>query len=172
MCARAHLSCEKLSRKSVATLGWRANNVRPYSLYDVLMTRKRRLAGYPRNAARVWWSTSSPAIQPQQPQADGNAERDSTIKKQQAPIAGACCFCSANRKGSPGGELSPKVTEGWLDGGFAPWGHPSPAYAGAPLQGSLLGFMFFYNSYAGAASLTPRETYGYYNLISRWGTAK
>ena len=32
--ARAHLSCEKLSRKSVATLGWRANTVRPYSLYD------------------------------------------------------------------------------------------------------------------------------------------
>ena len=30
--ARAHLSCEKLSRKSVATLGWRANTVRPYIL--------------------------------------------------------------------------------------------------------------------------------------------
>ena len=33
VCGRAHLSCEKLSRKSVATLGWRANTVRPYILY-------------------------------------------------------------------------------------------------------------------------------------------
>ena len=33
LCARAHLSCEKLSRKNVAALGWRANNVRPYILY-------------------------------------------------------------------------------------------------------------------------------------------
>ena len=46
----------------------------------LLMPRKRRLAGYPRNAARVWWSTSAPAIQPQQPQADGNVERDPEIK--------------------------------------------------------------------------------------------
>ena len=33
VCARVHLSCEKLSRKSVAALGWRANTVRPYILY-------------------------------------------------------------------------------------------------------------------------------------------
>jgi len=108
----------------------------------LLVTRKRSLAGYPRNAARVWWSTSSPAIQPQQPQADGNVERDPEIK-----TAGTDCRCllflQREPKGSPGGELSPKVTEGWLDGGFAPWGHPSPAYTGAPLQGSLFGFYGF-----------------------------
>ena len=35
------------------------------------------------------------------------------------------------------GELSPKVTEGWLDGSYLPKDHPSPACAGAPLKGSL-----------------------------------
>jgi len=41
------------------------------------------------------------------------------------------------RKGSPGGELAPKATEGWLGICSCSWVHPSPAGAGALLEGSL-----------------------------------
>ncbi len=33
MLARARLLCAKSSRKAAASSGWRANNVRPYTLY-------------------------------------------------------------------------------------------------------------------------------------------
>ena len=70
LCARAHLSCEKLSRKSVATLGWRATNVRPAPLAVITNVRVDRRGRRPRRPvqfcviANLWFAARANNVAP------------------------------------------------------------------------------------------------------------